>query len=68
MGLQGFMGKISKQENGDKLWENYCYIAANEWCWSPEDIMEAPIPLVLQLLEKRQEVKKAEERAAKKGR
>jgi hypothetical protein len=67
--LQQFFNDVSKNTvDPDKFWNNYVYIALNEWHWNHDELCSAPIPFVLQTLKFRGEVKKKEEREMKKKR
>lgn len=72
--MDDFQSRISNLINGDKLnknnenYSNVNFICAKEFGWSYIDLMQTPIPYVLDIIDKWQQLKKEEKKAYKKRR
>ena len=59
---------LNKRKNPHDVFNNINFICAHEFKWSYKDIVDSPIPFVLSMLNKWQEMKKEEKKAMKKRR
>lgn len=62
--IEQAIGKKSKP--AEKVFHEVCFILAKEFGWSYNDIMSAPIPFVLGVLDELRDFNKREEAAMKK--
>jgi len=63
--LNSFMGSVATKQDS-QLWEDYIYVATEEWKWSYTQTMETPLPFVLELLHKRKKVIDIQNKSMKK--
>jgi hypothetical protein len=67
--LAGFMNSIVKVDPHEEIkqYERMVYLFSKEFNWSLSDFNSAPIPLILSLLDIREDAMKQEEAANKKA-